>query len=194
MEPIPPRFGTVAADGAYEFAEPPDQFGCDNHGMPDEPAVRLRAATAADDAFIVEMTRHACIIEDWPLPDPDDEDVLGMLPQPGEVSILAEDSGGAPVGAAWTWHNDPPLRVDAAGQSIPELCMAVAPGHRDIGIGGALLDALFARAAKTMDAMCANVYVRNTAQHLYVRKGFQVDGQGRGQLGLALLKDLRGDK
>lgn len=36
--------------------------------------VRLRSATAADDAFIVEMARHACVIEDWPLPEPDSEE------------------------------------------------------------------------------------------------------------------------
>jgi hypothetical protein len=34
------------------------------------PAVQLRAATAGDEAFIVEMARHACIIEDWLLPEP----------------------------------------------------------------------------------------------------------------------------
>jgi hypothetical protein len=42
-----------------------------------------------------------------------------------------------------------------------------------------------------MDAMCTNVHVRNPAQHLYQRKGFQVVGQGRGPLGLAMRKDLR---
>ena len=85
--------------------------------MPSDPAVQLRAATAGDEAFIVEMARHACIIEDWPLPDPDDEEVLSMLPPPGQVVIIAEDPTGVPVGAVWTFHNDPPLRVDAAGVS-----------------------------------------------------------------------------
>jgi hypothetical protein len=27
------------------------------------------AVTGADRAFIIEMARHACVIEDWPLPD-----------------------------------------------------------------------------------------------------------------------------
>lgn len=159
--------------------------------MPSDPAVQLRAATAGDEAFIVEMARHACIIEDWPLPDPDDEEVLSMLPPPGEVVIIAEDPTGVPVGAVWTFHNDPPLRVDAAGVSMPELCIGVAPGRRGAGIGGVLLDALFARCAEPMDAMCTNVHVRNPAQHLYQRKGFQMVGQGRGPLGLAMHKDLR---
>lgn len=159
--------------------------------MSEDPAVRLRAAASADEAFVVEMARHACVIEDWPLPDPDDDEVLCLLPPPGEVPILAEDLSGVPVGAVWTWHNDPPLRVDAAGESVPELCIGVAPGRRGAGIGGLLLDALFARCAHTMDVMCTNVHVRNPAQHLYLRKGFTMVGQGRGPLGLAMLKNLR---
>jgi GNAT superfamily N-acetyltransferase len=153
--------------------------------------VRLRAATAADGAFVVEMARHACIIEDWPLPDPDDDEVLSMLPPAGEVPIIAEDPTGLPLGATWTWHNDPPLRRDATGESVPELCIGVAPGWRGAGIGGVLLDALFARCAQTMDVMCTNVHVRNPAQRLYQRKGFTMVGQGRGLLGVAMLKDLR---
>jgi len=86
---------------------------------------------------------------------------------------------------------DPPLQVDAAGSSVPELCIGVALGRRSAGIGGMMLDALFARCAETMDAMCTNVHVRNPAQHLYQRKGFQVVGQGRGPHGLAMRKDLR---
>jgi ribosomal protein S18 acetylase RimI-like enzyme len=114
-----------------------------------------------------------------------------MLPPPGEVPIIAVDPTGVPAGAVWTWHNDPPLQVDAAGSSVPELCIGVAPGRRGSGIGGMLLDALFAQCAETMDAMCTNVHVRNPAQHLYQRKGFHVMGQGRGPLGLAMRKDLR---
>jgi ribosomal protein S18 acetylase RimI-like enzyme len=173
-----------------------DEFwrdGCHNRRMSPDPAVQMRAATSADEAFIVEMARHACIIEDWPLPDPDDEEVLSMLPPPGEVAIIAEDPTG-PVGAVWTWHNDPPLQVDAAGSSLPELCIGVAPGRRGAGIGGMLLDALFAHCAETMDAMCTNVHVRNPAQHLYHRKGFHVVGQGRGPLGLAMRKDLHSQR
>lgn len=33
----------------------------------------LRTATADDDLFVVEMARHACVIEDRPLPDPDED-------------------------------------------------------------------------------------------------------------------------
>ncbi|MCV7224663.1 GNAT family N-acetyltransferase [Mycolicibacterium komossense] len=151
----------------------------------------LRAATSDDDFFVVEMARHACVIEDWPLPDPDDDEVLEMLPPAGVVPIIAEDDTGAPIGAVWTYRGDPPLRCDPAGVPLPELCIGVTPGHRGVGIGAMLLDALFAELAKDHETMCTNVHVRNPAKRLYERKGFRVVGQGNGPLGIALVKDLR---
>jgi ribosomal protein S18 acetylase RimI-like enzyme len=159
--------------------------------MPPDQYIRLRSATAEDAAFVVEMARHACIIEDWPLPDPDSEEVRSLLPPNGEVPIIATDDAGSRLGAGWTFHNDPPLRLDDVGFSIPELCIGVAPGQRGRGIGGQLLDALFTRCAETHRAMCTNVHVRNPSQHLYQRRGFRFVGQGRGPLGLAMHKDLR---
>ncbi|MDZ7886654.1 MAG: GNAT family N-acetyltransferase [Mycobacterium sp.] len=144
-----------------------------------------------DRGFMVEMARHACVIEDRSLPDPDDDDVLEMLPAPGTVAIIAEDRQGSPAGAVWTYHSNPPLRTDTAGVPLPELCIAVAPGQRGVGIGGVLLDALFAELAPLCDTMCTNVHVRNPARRLYERKGFREDGQGHGPLGMAMLKDLR---
>jgi ribosomal protein S18 acetylase RimI-like enzyme len=148
----------------------------------------LREATPDDESFVIEMARHACVIEDRPLPDPDDDEVLEMLPPAGVMPIIAEDHSGTPIGAVWTYRGSPPLRRDAAGVPLPELCIAVAPGHRGAGIGGMLLDALFTDLAKAHDAMCTNVHVRNPAKRLYERKGFRVDGQGNGPLGLALIK------
>ncbi|KKF03817.1 hypothetical protein WN67_00825 [Mycolicibacterium obuense] len=101
------------------------------------------------------------------------------------------DHSGIPVGAVWTYHGSPPLRCDAAGVPLPELCIAVALRHRGADIGGMLLDALFADLAESHDTMCTNVHVRNPAKHIYERKGFRVVGQGNGPLGLALVKDLR---
>jgi hypothetical protein len=59
----------------------------------------LRAATTADDAFVVEMARHACVIEDRPLPDADDDEVLEMLPPAGVVPIIAENRRAEPLGS-----------------------------------------------------------------------------------------------
>jgi ribosomal protein S18 acetylase RimI-like enzyme len=159
--------------------------------MSPDPNVCLRSATSGDAAFIVEMTRHACVIEDWPLPDPDSDEVANLLPADGEVPVLAVDDVGVRLGAVWTFHHDPPLRVDAGGVSLPELCIAVAPQRRGSGIGGLLLDEVFVRLRGTVDEMFANVHVRNPAQNLYQRKGFRMVGQGRGPLGVAMHKDLR---
>jgi ribosomal protein S18 acetylase RimI-like enzyme len=106
------------------------------------------------------------------------------------VPIVAVAAAGRRLGAVWTFHSDPPLRVDATGGSLPEFCIGVAPGMRGRGVGGALLDALFAHSTGTWEALCTNLHVRNPAQKLYQRKGFQVVGQGRGPLGIAMYKDL----
>jgi GNAT superfamily N-acetyltransferase len=153
--------------------------------------VNLRAAQAGDAPFVVEMARHACVIEDWPLPEPDDDEVVEVLPPPGIVPIIAEDQNGVAVGAVWTYHSSPPLRSDAVGVPLPELCIGVAPGQRGAGVGGVLLDALFADLAPHIDTMCTNVHVRNPTRRLYERKGFREVGQGNGPLGVAMIKDLR---
>ncbi|KAA0108757.1 GNAT family N-acetyltransferase [Mycolicibacterium sp. P9-22] len=159
--------------------------------MSPDPNVRLRSATSGDAAFIVEMARHACVIEDWPLPDPDSDEVASLLPAAGEVPVVAVDDAGVRLGAVWTFHHDPPLRVDAGGVSLPELCIAVTPQRRGSGIGGLLLDELFVRLRGTVEAMCTNVHMRNAAQNLYQRNGFRPVGQGRGSLGVAMHKDFR---
>lgn len=151
----------------------------------------LRTGRPDDGSFVIEMARPACVIEDRPLPDPDDDEVLEMLPPDGVLPIIAEDQSGRPVGAVWTYQSIPPLRCDAAGVPLPELCIAVAPGARGVGVGGMLLDALFADLAEEHDKMCTNVHVRNPAKRLYERKGFRVVGQGNGPLGIALIKDLK---
>ncbi|MGU3654498.1 GNAT family N-acetyltransferase [Mycolicibacterium sp. A43C] len=153
---------------------------------------RLRPATPGDLAFIVDMARHACVIENRPLPDPDDDEVVEMLPAPGAVVVIAEDWHGSPMGAVWVYYSSPPLRTGADGAALPELCIAVAPGHRGAGVGSALLDALFDQLAQRFEVMCTNVHARNPARRLYERKGFRDVGQGHGLLGTAMIKDLRG--
>lgn len=155
------------------------------------PNVRMRSATPGDQAFIIEMARHACVIDDWPLPGPASDEVASLMPADAEAPVVAVVATGVRLGAMWTFHHDPPLRVDAGGVSLPELCIAVAPGRRGSGIGGLLLDELFERLRGTVDAVCANVHLRNPAQKLYERNGFRPIGRGRGPLGVAMHKDLR---
>jgi hypothetical protein len=89
--------------------------GCNNWPVSLDPTIRLRSATPEDAAFIVEMARHACVIEDWPLPDADSEGVQSVLPPSGEVPIVAVDAAGFSIGAVWTFHNDP-----RCGSTLPE--------------------------------------------------------------------------
>lgn len=73
----------------------------------------------------------------------------------------------------------PPLRVDAAGLYLPEICIGVAPAQRGHGTGGALLDVLLARCTENVEAMRTNVHVRSPAQYLHQRKGIRVIGHWR---------------
>lgn len=153
--------------------------------------MRLYSATVEDAAFIVEMARHACVIEDWPLPGADSEDTQSLLPGPGDITVVAANTAGIRIGAVWTFHHDPALLADIDGTSLPEVTIAVAPEVRGKGVGGALLDELIVRCTGTYRALSLNVHERNPAAHLYQRKGFRVIGQGRGALGIAMRKDLR---
>ena len=149
------------------------------------------ATTSADDEFIVEMARHASVIEDWALPDPDSEDTQSLLPIGDGPTILAKNQAGVLMGAAWIIEHDPALIVDGHGAASPELVIAVAPERRGQGIGSALLDELISQCSATYDALSLNVHQRNPASRLYERKGFHVHGPGRGALGIAMLKEFR---
>ncbi|MGX9790598.1 GNAT family N-acetyltransferase [Mycobacterium sp. MMS18-G62] len=153
--------------------------------------IQLHSATAEDAAFIVEMARHACVIEDWLLPDADSEDTQSLLPGSGDIAVVAADATGVSIGAVWTFHHDPPLLVDIDGASLPEVAVAVAPEMRGRGVGGTLLDELVMLCTGKYNAISLNVHERNPAAHLYQRKGFRVIGRGRGTVGIAMRRDLQ---
>jgi len=159
--------------------------------MPPASKVELRSATVGDAAFIVEMARHACVIEDWPLPDADSEDTQSLLPRSHDVAVVASDMTGLRLGAAWTFHHEPPLLLNADAVALPEIAIAVTPERRGSGVGGSLLDELFVRCTDRYEAAQLERHKRNPASRLYERKGFQVLGQGRGTLGIAMCKELR---
>jgi ribosomal protein S18 acetylase RimI-like enzyme len=158
--------------------------------MPSDANVRLRPGTAEDAAFIVEMARHACVIEDWLLPDADSGVTQSVLPGSGDTVIVAAFATRVSVGAVWTFCHNPPLLVDVDGVALPEISIAVAPDMRGKGVGGSLLDELIMRSAGKHEALTLNVHQRNPALRLYQRKGFRVVGQGRGALGIAMHRDL----
>ncbi len=170
--------------------------------------IRLRAADAEDDALIVEMARHDCIIEDWPLPNADDDEVRSLLPTSGEVPIIAVDPQDSRVGAVWSstirLRGDPPLAtltlVDPAATVVRlssrsrQLCVVTAPAFRTsptrrYGVGSprpASIDRLAdcsppKRRDPRWHCRTPTLHVpSNPAQKLYTRKRFHVRRPGRG--------------
>lgn len=151
---------------------------------------RFRSAAPVDASFISEMARHACVIEDWSLPDVDSEEVQELLPSASDIALVASDEKDELSGAVWTFQHDPGLVLDRNDTPLPEVAIAVAPQFRGSGLGGALLDELFMVSTGRYEALSLNVHQRNPAIRLYQRKGFRTVGQGRGQLGVAMRKDL----
>ena len=155
--------------------------------------MELRAAGPQDAGFLIEMARHACTLEDRPLPARDDPAVLALAARPDDLVVVATDEEGLAVGAAWCKVRDVPLVRSVDGAPLPELAMAVDPSYRRLGVGTALIEALAVRAeAAGFAALTLNVHVRNPARHLYERACFVPAGQGRGPLGLAMRRPLGG--
>jgi GNAT superfamily N-acetyltransferase len=152
--------------------------------------VPIRAGEPADAAFVVEMARLASAVDGRPPPADDPVLALGLPPSP-DMSVLAVDDDGRPVGAAW-WHfREPLLLVAPDGAPVPELVIAVAPDGRGRGVGRRLLDALIARAGEHgHHRLALSVHLHNPAARLYSRAGFVVAGKGRGPLGVAMVLEL----
>ena len=152
--------------------------------------MRVRRSEPGDAAFLPEMARLACGLEERPLPSSDAPDVLALLPASSDIALIATDDSGELLGAAW-WHmHDPPLLSDADGSPLPELAMAVKDGARGQGVGTALVEALASEAAHRFQALTLNVHLANRAVHLYMRTGFRVVEKGRGWFGVAMSRSL----
>lgn len=152
---------------------------------------RFRSAAPVDASFISEMARHACVIEDWSLPvNVDSEEVQELLPRASDIALVASNGTDELAGVVWTFQHDAGLVLDRNETSLPEVAIAVAPQFRGRGLGGALLDELLVVATPRYEALSLNVHQRNPAIRLCQRKGFRTVGQGRGQLGVAMRKDL----
>jgi len=151
--------------------------------MPDA-VVRLRPATAADQAFLYEMLHEA---NNWDLPSGAPrpplaetlaEDLVSRYAddwgRPGDVGVVAEIDG-AQAGACW-------MRLFTADHhgwgfvtpEIPELGIAVAPPWRRRGIGARLLAAAIEQARMAgHPAISLDVMLANPARVLYECAGFR---------------------
>jgi ribosomal protein S18 acetylase RimI-like enzyme len=151
--------------------------------MPDA-VVRLRPATAADQAFLYQMLHEA---NNWDLPSGAPrpplaetlaEDLVSRYAddwgRPGDAGVVAEIDG-AQVGACW-------LRLFTADHhgwgfvipDVPELSIAVTPAWRRRGIGARLLAAAIEQARMAgHPAISLDVMLANPACALYERAGFR---------------------
>jgi GNAT superfamily N-acetyltransferase len=95
--------------------------------------------------------------------------------RPGDTAVIALVDG-FPVGAAWyRLFTSRRPGFGFVDERTPELAIAVVPSRRGLGIGDALLDALFARArAAGHDALSLYVDRENDAAiAVYRRHGFE---------------------
>ncbi len=155
--------------------------------------MNVRLAGPEDEAFIIEMARLASTLDGRSLPSADAPSVVALLPTVADDAVIAVDDDAKLVGAAWCHVHEPALMVDAAGEPLPELVMAVVEGRRREGIGTALIHALAREAVQRADALTLNVHVRNPAASLYKKTGFRVAGAGRGRFGVVMIRSLAGE-
>jgi ribosomal protein S18 acetylase RimI-like enzyme len=94
--------------------------------------------------------------------------------RPEDFGFIAELDGMA-VGAAWARQyspdEQPAFYVD---ERTPEITIGVKPHLRGQGVGGRLLDALTAEAARRSVGLCLNVRHDNPARRLYEGTGFRL--------------------
>ncbi len=151
--------------------------------------IELRRAGPDDGALLRVLIREAAF---WRYPasappleqalaDPAVARYVENFGRPGDTGVTALLDG-APVGAAW-WRY---FRADAPGygfveESIPEISIAVLPGHRGRGIGTMPLVAL-RQAAQRAGVECLSLSVErdNAACALYERLGFKPVGHDAG--------------
>ncbi len=143
--------------------------------------LQIRSASEADQAFLEDMTFEAIFLR--PGTEPfgreilDDPSIRHYFDEfgrrPGDTGLVALD-GDHPVGAAWVRQflaEDPGYGwVD---EHTPELTIALAPTHRNLGLGTQLLAALFeALAEQGVAQLCLSVDDISPARALYRRLGF----------------------
>lgn len=159
--------------------------------------VTVRDAGSDDLPFLADMLYEAAVAAP-PLRGRSPADVLAQpgiaryltgWGRAGDAALIAEEDG-LPRGAAW-------YRLYGSGErgagivaepGVPELSIAVAPGHRGRGIGATLLTALMDRArAEGYWRLRLSVDPANPAAWLYRRLGFVDAGMETPDAGTALL-------
>jgi GNAT superfamily N-acetyltransferase len=149
----------------------------------------IRAATAGDGAFLVDMLVEAVNWSaEWKkqsrsrvLSTHQTAHYITGWPRDTDLGVIAE-ADGERIGAAWLrFHpaSDPGYGFIAA--DVPELTIGVAANWRRKGVGRALLRAIAERATSAgIGKISLSVERKNFAQKLYLSEGYQiVDCSGR---------------
>ncbi|MFT4306120.1 MAG: GNAT family N-acetyltransferase [Microbacterium sp.] len=151
---------------------------------------RLRPAAPGDGSFLADMVVEAA---NWhagaPRPrheivsDPRHSRYLAGWQRPGDSGVVALDSQGGPIGAAWYRmlpRTEPGFGY--VGTGVPELIIGVRPIWRAHGVGRALLQELVRQAqAGGFTRLSLSVQRGNYAAVLYRSEGFVVVEAGVGR-------------
>lgn len=143
----------------------------------------IRLADSADYSFLRQMLYAAIFIpegEEIPsfsiLDSPDLDKYLSGWMKATDCGFIGEVEGEA-VGAAWTrlFKNAAAGGYGFIDSDTPELCLAVNEQYRGIGIGTALMKALFNELrSRDCKKISLSVDKANRAVSLYKRLGFEV--------------------
>jgi GNAT superfamily N-acetyltransferase len=151
--------------------------------------IDIRLACADDLLFLWEMLFEAAAVsesvralgKEQALLLPEVCKYLEGWGRAGDQAVVATERGGQRVGAAWARC----FSAEGAGfgfvaPEVPELSVAVTPGMRGQGIGGALIKELMRRVrAAGYSRLSLSVDRLNPAVALYQRLGFQDAGISR---------------
>src|SRR5262245_37648573 len=115
----------------------------------------IRTLTKFDEPFLWEMLYHALHVPEGSSPfpkeivnQPDIAKYVFDWGQPDDLGFVAIDkTSRLPIGAVWIrLFNSHNPGYGYVAEDIPELSIAVLPGHRGVGIGSQLLNHMLAKA------------------------------------------------